>query len=258
MRFTIGIPSLAGIIFNIPALFQGIKWALDWKSRYDVAVSSSDAVTELLSSIPFWFYPVALVAGIILIWADSKRQTREITVSISPLVLALVLSAIAIGAWAYYFYDRAQGPIVWNFDEGGSPIAWSNTNGGPPYFSAFQIQGFNRSDDPVTATVAYIKSNLTVAEVPMMFASDIPIASGVIQPHARFTLVSEPGQWRNPPLGSADSSVIKREFGSFTFVFKSPQKNYEIRFEERDFDKIVARAARELMRPPQPTVVQRR
>jgi hypothetical protein len=124
------------------------------------------------------------------------------------------------------------------------------------YFSAFQIQGFNRSNDPVTATKAYLQSNITGTEVQLLFGGDIPIEKGVIEPQANFALISVPGPWRNPPE-KPDARAIRKEFGSFTFVFQSPQKNYSIRFERNDVDRIIENAGRELMRTPKPTVIPR-
>jgi hypothetical protein len=95
----------------------------------------------------------------------------------------------------------------------------------------FRFKRFNRSNDPVVARRAYIKSNITATEVPLVFGGDIPIDKGVIEPQAKFALISAEGSWRNP-VNKPDARAIRNEFGSFTFVFESLEKTYSVRFEE--------------------------
>jgi hypothetical protein len=167
MRFTFGFPSLAGVLFNLPSLFQFIKWILDWKGRYDAAESGRGPMTEILSHIPPWFYPVALIAGIVLIWWDSKRAKREITVSISPLAAALFVTVLALGVWGWFFYDRSRGPIIWTWDVN-LPISIGRSGDFIGVY-AFQMKGFNRSDEPITNINTFVRSNITGDVQPLTF-----------------------------------------------------------------------------------------
>src|SRR6202030_1033234 len=96
-RVTFGWGTAAGLVLNAPGLWAALKWVLDWKGRYD----AGEGILNALSALPPWFYPLALVVGLLLIWFDARRPRREITVVFTPFAIAAAASIFAVGAWAY-------------------------------------------------------------------------------------------------------------------------------------------------------------
>jgi hypothetical protein len=241
MRFTFGFPSLAGVLFNLPSLLQFIKWVLDWKGRYDAASSLSDSgrgpMTEFLSYIPPWFYPVALIAGIGLIWWDSKRPKREITVSISPLVAALFVTVLALGTWGWFFYDRSRGPIMWTWDVN-LPISLGRSGDFIGVY-AFQMKGLNRSDEPITDIKTFVRSNVTGDVMPLKFTikgQQVDSDKVTVPPEVSFYLLAV-----IPKEGNGISfDEFKNRFGSFTFTFDYNGGSFIRKFSSGDVEKILA------------------
>lgn len=165
---------------------------------------------------------------------------------------AAIFGIGAVGFW----WDNSRGPIIWLLDLPASPpVAWTRYNDGPVVFGRFEMTGINRWEDPVNPTEAYIQSNVTSTRVPLTFANGMPITVGTIQPGAKFMLYSVK-PWYNPE-SRPSLAELKKTFASFTFVFKSPTKDYSIRFEESDVDSYFAISERLMIRKPIPTVVQR-
>jgi hypothetical protein len=247
MRFTFGFPSIAGVLFNLPIVLQFIKWLLDWKGRYDAASSLSEAgrepMTEFLSYIPLWFYPVAVAGGIGLVWWDSKRSKREITVSFSPLAAALFATLLTLCAWIWYFYDRSRGPILWTWDAS-SPIAVGGSSD-DIRVDAFQAKGINRWDEIIYPIKAFIRSDTTGQVLPLFFQGNGPVEpSKVTIPAGRQFTVSA----SLPPIDPKYSSSVSRGdftkvFPSFTFVFEyEGSEPYKVSFRESDVAKHLDRA----------------
>ena len=241
MRFTFGLPSIAGVLFNLPSLFQFIKWVLDWRGRYDAASSLSESgrgpMTEFLSYIPPWFYPVALIGGIVLIWWDSKRPKREITVSVSPLAAALFVTVLALGAWSWFFYDRSRGPIIWTWDVN-LPISLGRSGDFIGVY-AFQMKGFNRSDEPLTDIKTSVRSNVTDDVLPLQFTikgQQVEPDKVIIPPEVSFYLLAV-----IPKGGNGISfEEFKSRFASFTFTFDYGGGSFVRKFSDRDVDRILA------------------
>jgi hypothetical protein len=245
MRFTFGFPSIAGILFNLPSIFQSIKWVLDWKGRYDAASSLREAggpMTDLLAAIPPWFYPVALFAGIGLIWWDSKRPTREITVSISPLATAVVVTLLALGTWGWFFYDRSRGPIIWTWNEN-NPLSIGRS--GDVYgIYAFSFTGFNRSNEPISKIKAFIQSKITGEVTPLGFAAGqlIPAEKVVIPPEVKFFLHAVlPGAKDGAGI-SFDN--FRKDFSRFTFSFEYEGGKFVKTFDEAEVNQVIAESYR--------------
>jgi UDP-N-acetylmuramyl pentapeptide phosphotransferase/UDP-N-acetylglucosamine-1-phosphate transferase len=141
MQIKVGLPTLLGGAINLAGLWHLLKWVLDWAGRYDAGRSIGEKLTSFSMSFP-WIYGLGIIVGIAFIWWDRRRKTKEIAVTITPLVAAVLLSVCALGAWGWVIFDRRQGPIVWDFQSQGTPISWSTSGDDPIYFSAFQIQAF--------------------------------------------------------------------------------------------------------------------
>jgi hypothetical protein len=135
MRIKLGLPSLGGLTI----LF------LDWQGRYEAGKTD---ITDLWNLLPPWAVLVAVILPIGLIGWDFFRERKEIMIVITPLALALTFTVLAIGGWAWFALDRAQGPVNWILDVG-SPIDWQRTPNGPLWIIGFQIKGRNRWNEQI-------------------------------------------------------------------------------------------------------------
>lgn len=246
MRFTFGFPTIAGVLFNLPILLNSVKSVLDWKGRYDAASSlkeSGGALMEFLD-LPSWFYLVALIVGLGLIWWDTRRPWKEITVSISPLAAALVISALALGAWGWFFYDRSRGPIVW-VTSTGSPIGFQKAVGAPLLVSGFYLIGNNKTDRPVTFKDAYLRSDNTDQTVRFKIGvpgEDITPEEATLQPLGNINMY---GRYPAPDAEQVGISIdrFRSEFGRFTFhVEYSDGRIYERHYSASEVDDLIKQA----------------
>lgn len=165
MQIKFGLPSIGGVLINAPSLWLGFKWLLDWKGRLDTGAG-------VMSYLPDWFYAVALIVGLVLIWWDFRRPRNAVTVVVTPLAIAGLVTVLALAAWGWYLFDRAQGPIVWTYGDGPHPI-FAMRGGGTerPLITAFQITGHNRSSGPVNVN-GNLRSNITNESLPLFFRVD--------------------------------------------------------------------------------------
>lgn len=73
---------LGGVLVGLSTLFEAAIWVLDWLHRIDFIIAKlkegggAAAVIAWLLAPPPWLYPVALIAGLGLIWMD-VRQSRK-------------------------------------------------------------------------------------------------------------------------------------------------------------------------------------
>jgi hypothetical protein len=93
----------------------------------------------------------------------------------------------------------------------------------------------------VTPTNAFIKSNITGKVLPLNFSGNAgPISNATIPPQADFILRA-----LLEPMNSIGQEIevslpdFRRDYSSFTLGFESPQKNYSIRFESHDTEKLL-------------------
>jgi hypothetical protein len=202
-----------------------------------------------------WVYPVAFLVGLLLIWWDTRRKRREIVIDVSPIMVALIFSTAFIAAWAWFFYDRAQGPIVWHPWGISTPITLNGGGDRAPFVFAFYFMGMNRSDAPVEPTRAYVKSDLNNKTLELNFGGSQPVNKNVIPPQAEFNLVAVAGAAETPPREGISIASFRNDFSSFTFVFESPQKNYQIRFDEKKIDSLIEQSVREMTGKSKPHVM---
>jgi len=72
-------PAMLGIALQAGSIWKFIKWALDWRGRYDALAATyhetggASAVIGYILNPPPWFYPVAFVVGFALIWWNFQR-----------------------------------------------------------------------------------------------------------------------------------------------------------------------------------------
>lgn len=241
MQIKVGWGGIAGIALNAPAFFASVKWLLDWKGRYDAGAS---VVTDLVAYLPLWFYPLALVVGVLLLWWDSRRTKREVTIEITPLAAAAVATILAAGCWGWFAYDRWRGPIEWNFNVG-SPVTWQKVEGHPLWIGGFQVMGRNRWDEPVLPIEAYIRSEINGHVEPLLLdggAGYGPVGKVAIPGNVAFTLRAP--LHPTPPQAQGQLLVgdFLKTYGRFTLVFKYEGGQSVRRFSEDDVSKIIGAA----------------
>jgi hypothetical protein len=72
-------PAMLGIALQAGSIWKFIKWALDWRGRYDALAATyhetggASAVIGYILNPPPWFYPVAFGVGFALIWWNFQR-----------------------------------------------------------------------------------------------------------------------------------------------------------------------------------------
>jgi hypothetical protein len=82
-------PWLVALLLQGESIWRFIKWILDWRGRYDALaetyheIGGFGAVIGYILDPPPWFYPVAFLAGVILIGWNFKRN-RESNATIQP------------------------------------------------------------------------------------------------------------------------------------------------------------------------------
>jgi hypothetical protein len=249
--------------FNLPAAASWIVGALSLSSPFKKFLDTYfwDGVLHMVEPLSrpalalVVEYGPAVAFGVLGLYLSTSpadraaiwtRVRKKLSIYyVVAIVAALVFVGAMLGAW----FDYRRGPVIWKMTMPNAPLAWEASGSGPLYFIGFQIVGNNRSNNPISPSAAYIQSNVTGARVPLTFPHDNPIASGIIQPGATFYLIGP-----RPP-NQTTASFVRQEFGSFTFVFESPQKNYSIRLERSDIDALIALADREIKREPAPTVI---
>jgi hypothetical protein len=76
-------PTLLGLALQAESLWKAFKWALDWRGRYDALagtyheVGGAGVVIGYILDPPPWFYPLAFLAGLILIWWNFRRNREQ-------------------------------------------------------------------------------------------------------------------------------------------------------------------------------------
>jgi len=257
MRFRFGLPTIGAVLLNVPILWQLLKWLLDWKGRYDAGVS-------LVSWIPYWGYFVALLVGLSLIYWDRRRAgKKEVTVEISPFALATVASFIALGAWTYYLYDRAQGPITWLMGRPEYPI-FSMRGGGDarPLITAFQFSGLNRYDVPIGRVTGKLQSNITKKEHSLYFRVNGTLVRveethgipGLIQFMIIAPIADDPAKFDTLQM-PADEFLS--QFGDVTLSLTYDGHSFERRFRREELAKVIDGFERNLRRDVSPTITRK-
>jgi hypothetical protein len=78
-------PWCLALLLQVESLWRFIKWALDWRGRYDALAESyheiggGSAMIGYILNPPPWFYPAAFVAGLALIFWNSNRNAQVTT-----------------------------------------------------------------------------------------------------------------------------------------------------------------------------------
>lgn len=102
-------------------------------------------------------------------------------------------------------------------------------------------------------TDSYILSNIDGTKVQLTFNNQKPVSSGTVEPGAQFILTSVM-PWLNPQT-KITPGEFKQKFGSFTFVFESPQKSYSIRFNSGDVDALIRQSDKAMQIESAPKVI---
>ena len=140
---------------------------------------------------------------------------------VTPFTIALLVSLVAALTWAWYFWDKNRGPIVWIDDEN-SPLSFTRSGDSPTFVYAFQIKGRNRSSDPINPMDAFVKSNINGTILPLQFNADgRPVSEKVIapSPNGDFVLIAVLPSTKGPYSGGFTFAEFRRDFGSFTINF---------------------------------------
>jgi hypothetical protein len=236
MQFRIGIPTLLGSVLDCAGLWHLLKWVLDWTGRYDAGHGIPEKLAGVMMDFP-WFYGALILVGVAFIWWDRHRRTKEISVTITPLLASVVLTACALSAWGWYLYDRSQGPVVWTWNEH-CPITIGRTDDVYGVYS-FGFSGLNRSDEPISKIKTFIKSNITGETMPLGFAAGqlVPAEKVIIPPGVQFFLHAV------LPGGNNSAGIpfehFRTDYGRFTFSFEYEGGSFVRTFNEAEVDRII-------------------
>jgi hypothetical protein len=252
MHLKFGLTSIGGILIGATDIWMSIKWVLDWKGRYDAGASIMSGPFSSIPDIPEWLYLPLLSTCLVLIclkWWDSRSPQKEkIEIVISPLMLAVLLTACALGAWGWFLFDRAKGPIIWTFGDGPHPIFAMRGGGSErPLISALQLAGTNRSDNPISNIDGYLRSNITNKKLDLFFHIDgkyiKTIDTNGIPPHADFVIFS-PFTEDKTKLETISMPTDKflAEFGDMTLslTFDGNVKPYIRNFSYTELSSVIA------------------
>jgi hypothetical protein len=72
-------PAMLGLALQAESIWKFIKWALDWRGRYDALAATYheaggvSAVIGFILDPPPWVYPLAFITGLVLIWWNFWR-----------------------------------------------------------------------------------------------------------------------------------------------------------------------------------------
>jgi hypothetical protein len=84
MWFKKNWPALVAAALQAESLWKFLKWALDWRGRYDGLaatyheIGGASAMIGYILDPPPWFYPLAFFVGLILIWWNFRRNRRNV------------------------------------------------------------------------------------------------------------------------------------------------------------------------------------
>jgi hypothetical protein len=84
MWFKKNWPALLAVALQAESLWKFLKWALDWRGRYDGLaatyheIGGGSAMIGYILDPPPWFYPLAFFVGLILIWWNFHRNREPI------------------------------------------------------------------------------------------------------------------------------------------------------------------------------------
>jgi hypothetical protein len=245
MRISFRPGLLLGAGLTIPWAWKAVIWVLDWKSRFDAGVSIMNAPLTLSD----WLYLIGLIVGVVLIAANLRGRRKVLVIELAPLSIAISVTAISFVAiaavWGYYFYDEAQGPIVWRWTPN-SPIATSMGTGEPLWVDGFQFFGKNRADYLIKFNDAFVKSEITGEVFHLNLGGQGVQISGdekSIRPNSTFILVTLLPSTTPPRSNGIFAAAFREKFKIFTFVFKyADGQEYTRRFNESDVDKNLYRA----------------
>jgi len=129
-------PVLLAVALQAESLWKLLKWALDWRGRYDSLaatyheIGGASAVIGYILDPPPLFYPLAFFVGLILIWWNFRRNRRNVHIhhveirehmgigaSVSPVVVQWKDVPEAIGAFAESSLLKARDKWKAQFEE---------------------------------------------------------------------------------------------------------------------------------------------
>jgi hypothetical protein len=90
MWFSRNWPLVVAFLLQGESLWRLFKWALDWRGRYDALaatyheVGGMGAVIGYILDPPAWLYPLAFVAGLVLLWWNFRRNRERGNAEILP------------------------------------------------------------------------------------------------------------------------------------------------------------------------------
>jgi hypothetical protein len=217
-----------------------------------------------MSGWPVGIYFAALIIGLLLLLWDSRRPTKEVTIVISPLALAVTVSVIAVGFWAYYFYDRSQGPVTWHMGRPEYPI-FSMRGGGEgarPLITAFQFSGTNRYDEPIRKVSGKLLSNITGKEYQLYFRVNgkfIKVEETRGIPSLMTFLIIAPITEDQAQFDSLllPANQFLSQFGDVTLTVNLDDHSSVRRFRQDELTKVIEDFERSLRRSPEPTITAR-
>src|ERR1700687_2114345 len=104
MWFSKNWPWLLAFLLQGESLWKLLKWALDWRGRYDALaatyheVGGIGAMIGYILDAPPWFYPTAFVAGLILIWWNfhPNRQQAAVARDSTPRGTKLITAGVIV------------------------------------------------------------------------------------------------------------------------------------------------------------------
>jgi len=109
-------PALLAILLQAEGAWKLFKWALDWRGRYDALaatyheVGGAHAMIGYAIDPPPLFYPLAFLAGFLLLWWNFKRQsssgseTRAKVQTVGPWILILGGPIVGL-VWLFFGAD---------------------------------------------------------------------------------------------------------------------------------------------------------
>jgi hypothetical protein len=218
-----------------------------------------------------WIGGLIVLVGILTLIFDVKIERGYLQYG-TPQTLPRRLAAMApqlmmfagilifLAGLAWFIHNRSRGPIEWTWNQN-SPISFWRSGSEPLMVYCFNIQGRNRSDDPITHVKASIRSDITGKTFQLMFVENgTPVSTDgmLIPPGQQFTLhslIPSPDPRYNSGMYA---DAFKVEYGKLKFVFRYDEGGEITKsFSEDDIKSFISMAEHAMPVPPLPSGVKR-